>query len=120
MHHAEMGSIRDTDSKEKQNRRYRDNTGAQIRIAQYLSEYAPSEKTKELADHLLMPQALIRRLTLCARMDDRAEFDRILSDSATRKQLGASEKFFSQKPEVYLKAFALLHFPDFYYSLRNR
>jgi hypothetical protein len=114
-----MGSIRDNNNKEKQNRRYRDNTGAQLRTAQYLSEHAPSEKIKDLADNYLMPQALIRRLTLCARTDDRAGFDTILSDGITRKVLGASKKFFFQKPEVYLKAFALLHFPNSYYRVRS-
>ena len=119
VHHAEMGSIRDTDSKEKQIRRYRDHTGALSRTAQYLSEHAPSEKVKEVADQLLMPQALIRRLTLYARTDDRAEFDRLLSDSATRKALSASKSFFFRKPELYLKALALLSFPDIFYRARR-
>ena len=119
VHHAEMGSIRDTDSKEKQIRRYRDHTGALSRTAQYLSEHAPSEKVKEVADCLLMPQALIRRLTLYARTDDRTEFDSLLSDSATRKALSASKSFFFMKPELYLKALALLSFPDIFYRARR-
>lgn len=117
--HAGMGSIRDNNTKEKQIRRYRDHTGVHLRAAQYLSEHAPSERIKEAADKFLMPQALIRRLTLCAKTDDRAEFDRILSDSATRTTLSASKKFFSRKPEVYFKAFALLHFPGIYYRMRR-
>ena len=119
VYHTEMGSIRDNNTKEKQNRRYRDNTGAHIRTAQYLSEHAPSEKIKELADNYLMPQALIRRLTLCAKTDNRAEFDVLLSDGATRKMLSASKSFFFQRPEVSLKAFALLCFPDIYYHMRR-
>ena len=118
--HAGMGSVRDNNSKEKQLRRYRDNTGAQLRTARYLSEHAPSEKIKDLEDDFLLPQALIRRFTLCAMTGDRAEYDALLSDSATRKTLGASKSFFLQKPEVYLKAFALLHFPDIYFRLRRR
>ena len=118
MHHAGMGSIRDNDSKEKKIRRYRDNTGAQIRTAQYLSEHAPSEKIKELADCFLMPQALIRQLTLCAKTNDRTEFDTLLSNNAIRKKLSQSKQFLFQKPEVYGKAFALLHFPGIYYRLR--
>ena len=119
VHHAGMGSIHENTSKEKQIRRYRDHTGAQIRTAQYLSEHAPSEKIKDLADRFIMPQALIRQFTLCAKSNDRAEFDALLADSATRKALSASEKFFFQKPEVYLKAFALLHFPSLYYRMRR-
>ena len=114
-----MGSVRDNDSKEKKIRRYRDNTGAQLRTAQYLSEHAPSERIKKLADSFLMPEALIRRFTLCAKINDRAGFDSLLSDSATRKALSTSKNYFFQKPEVYLKAFALLYFPDIYYRLRR-
>ncbi len=120
MHHAEMGSIRDNNSKEKHIRRYSDNTGAHQRTAQYLSEHAPSEKIKSLAEHYLKPQALIRQLTLCAKKGDRAKYNAILSDDATRKTLSASKEFFSQRPEIYGKAFLLLHFPDFYYRTRNK
>lgn len=120
VHHAAMGSIRDNNSKEKHNRRYRDNTGVQFRTARYLSEHAPSERIQDVADRLLMPQALIRRLTLCAMTGDRAEFDGILSDNATRETLSAARTFFFRKPEVWLKSLALLHFPDIYYFLRSR
>ena len=120
VHHAGMGSVRDTDTKEKQNRRYRDNTDAHQRTAQYLNEYAPSERIKELADYFIMPQAFIRHLTLCAKTNDRAGFDALLSDKSTRKTLSASKKFFFQEPEVYGKAFALLYFPDIYYRLRSK
>ena len=119
VNHSEMGSIRDNNNKEKQNRRYRDNTGAQLRTAQYLSEHAPSEKVKDVADNYLMPQALIRRFTLCAKTNNRTEFNTLISDRTVRKALGASKKFFFQKPEVYLKAFALLHFPNSYYRVRS-
>lgn len=119
VHHAGMGSLHGNNSKEKQTRRYRDHTEAEIRSAHYLIEHAPSEKIRELASHYLMPEALIRRFTLCARTNDRAAFDSMLSDRATRKALGMSKKIFFQKPEVYLKAFALLHFPGIYYHFRR-
>ena len=73
--HAGMGSVRDNDSKEKQLRRYRDNTGA---------------------------------------------YEDLLSEGATRNTLSASKEYLFQKPEVYMKAFALLYFPDIYYRLRRR
>ena len=119
VHHAGMGSVHENNSKEKQIRRYREHTDAEIRAARYVSDHAPSEQIKELADHYLLPQALIRRFTLCARTNDRAAFDTLLSDAAIRKALRSSGKFFFQKPEVCLKVFALLHFPDFYYRLRR-
>ena len=114
-----MGSIHENTNKEKRISRYRDHTDAEIRTAQYLSEHAPSARIKALADDFLMPQAVIRRFTLCARTNNRAEFDAILSDSATRKTLSASKCFFFQKPEIYLKAFALLHLPGIYYHFRR-
>ncbi len=120
MHHAGMGSISDTNTKEKRIRRYRDNTGGHLRAGQYLSEHAASERIKELGGHYLVPQALIRRLTLCAKTNDRAGYNALLSDSNTRKTLSASKKYLFQRPEIYLKAFALLHFPGLYYRLRSR
>ena len=119
IHHAGMGSIHDNDTKEKQNRRYRDNTEAHFRTAQYLSEHAPSARIKELADKYLMPQALIRRLTLYAKTNNRAEFDALLANGAIRNTLRASKSFFFQQPEIYLKAFVLLYFPDIYYHSRG-
>lgn len=119
MHHAGMGSVRDNNTPEKRNRRYRDNTGAHLRVAQYLSEHGTSERIRNLGGQYLMAQALIRRCTLYAKTKDRAAFDALLSDSATRKTFQASKAFFSERPEVYLKAFALLHFPDTYYRLRS-
>lgn len=120
IHHAGMGSIHENNTKEKQIRRYRDNTDAHLRTAQYLSEHAPSERIKDLVDHFLMPQALIRHLTLCAKTNNRVEFYALLSDGIARKTLSSSRFFFFKKPEIYLKALALLHFPDIYYCLRNR
>ncbi len=119
MHHAGMGSISDMNTREKRIRRYRDNTGGHLRAGQYLSEHAASERIKELGGHYLVAQALIRRLTLYAKTNDRAEFDALLSDSDTRKTLRSSSKYFFQRPEIYLKAFALLHFPNSYYRARG-
>ena len=117
--HVGMGSVRDNNTLEKQNRRYRDNTGAHYRTAQYLSKYATSERIKELGGHYLMAQSLIRRFTLCAKTNDRAQFDALLADNATRKTLRASIRYISQRPEVSLKALALLYFPGLYYHLRH-
>ena len=119
MHHAGMGSISDTNTKEKRIRRYRDNTGGHLRAGQYLSEHAASERIKELGEHYLVPQALIRCLTLCAKTNDRDGFDTLLSEESTRKALRSSRKYFFQRPEVFLKAFALLHFPGIYFRLRH-
>ena len=119
MHHSAMGSIRDNNNKEKHIRRYGDNTGAHLRTAQYLSEHAPSEKIKNLAEHYLKPQALIRQLTFYAKTGDRTKYNAILSDSATREALSASKTIFFQKPEIYGKAVALLHFSSLYYRMRN-
>lgn len=119
VHHAGMGSVHENNSKEKQIRRYREHTDAEIRAAQYLSEHAPSARIKDVAEHFLMPQALIRQLTLCAKTNNRGEFDALLSDNAIRKSLSASKSYFFKKPEVYLKALALLHFPDIYFNRRR-
>jgi hypothetical protein len=81
-----MGSIHENTNKEKRLRRYRDHTGAGIRIAQYVNEHVLSEKIKNLADCFLIPQALFRCFMLCAKTKDRADFDALLSDSVLHEK----------------------------------
>ena len=120
VHHPGMGQVRDKDSKEKILRRYAHNTEAHFRTAEYLIRHAPSDRVKSLGEALLLPEASVRRLTLYAKAGDRAAFDAFLSSAGTRRALRRSGRFFFQKPELFLKAFALLHFPGLYYRARSR
>ena len=52
-------------------------------------------------------------------MEDKFSRTEMLIGNDGLKKLSESKKFLSQKPEVYGKAFALLHFPDIYYRLRG-
>lgn len=119
IHHSGMGQVRDKDSKEKILRRYLHNTEAHFRTAKYLSQYAPSQRLKSLAENCLLPEAVIRRLTLCAKAGDRTMFDRLLANITIRQNLRRAGKSFFLKPEVFLKALGLLCFPDLYYRIRK-
>ena len=115
-----MGQVRDKDSKEKILRRYRHNTEAHFRTAEYLRQYAPSQRLKSLAENCLLPEAETRRLTLCAKSGDKASFDSLLKDETIRKNLCRARKSVFLKPEVFLKALGLLCCPNLYYRLRKK
>ncbi len=119
IHHPGMGQVRDKDSKDKVLRRYGHNTEAHFRTAEYLMQHAPSRRLKSLAENLLLPEAVIRRLTLLARSGDKPGFDAVLNDGSTKKILRRSIRFFPNKPEVFLKALCLLCFPGLYYRARS-
>ena len=116
----EMGSVRDNDTREKSLRRYIQSSDAHFRTAEYLSDNAPSERTKYLADYMLMPEAVIRKFTVCARADDRAGFDELRKDRSVREKLLSSRKVFFRKPELFMKAMMILLLPGMYFAVRRK
>lgn len=120
VHSSEMGSVRDNDTYAKRLRRYIDSSDAHMRTAEYLSRNAPSERTKFLADYLLMPEAVIRKFTVCARADNREEFCSFLKDNEVRKVLLSSRRVFFRKPELFMKALMILYLPGLYFRMRRK
>lgn len=119
VHSSEMGSVRDNDTYAKRLRRYTDSSDAHMRTAEYLSRNSPSERTKFLADYMLMPEAVIRKFTVCARADNREEFYSLLKDNETRKILLSSRRVFFRKPELFMKALMILCLPRLYFRMRR-
>ena len=119
VHGAEMGSVRDADTKAKKLRRYVHSSEAHYRAAEYLSKFAPSERTREIADEVLLPEAVIRKFTIAARMNDRAAYKSLTHDESQRKILRRGLKNFFRKPEIFLKASAILFTPGLYFTLRK-
>ena len=120
IHSAEMGSIRDNDTPAKRLGRYIDSSEAHYRTAEYLTDNAPSERTKHIADNMLMPEAVIRKFTVCARANDRDGFNSLLRNERLRRVLMSSRKAFFRKPEVFMKAFMILLLPGLYFSIRRK
>lgn len=119
MHHSTMTSSHTVNTEGKQLDLYSESVDTSFRVAEYLCKHAPSEKVKDLSENLLLAEAIERRATLCAKTGDRAAFGALLADEATRKRLKLSWKYLFKKPEVCLKAFALLYFQNLYYRLRT-
>ncbi len=120
MHHNEMGSVRDNDTPEKKMLRYSHNTEAQLRTAEYILEHAHSDKLRDLAGNILMPQCIIRKFTLMAKRKDRAEYDSLHDD---RKIINILHRAYSlyvliRKPEILFKAFMIEYLPGIYYMTR--
>lgn len=120
MHHSEMGSLRDNDTREKRILRYEHNTQAQIRTAEYLITHSDSQRVKELAGKILMPQNVIRRLNFAAMKNDRAEYDSIRKDDSAMKILRRSFCLYTlrKKSEVFMKALMIMTMPGMYYRMR--
>ena len=116
----EMGSIRDNDTLAKKLHRYIHSSEAHLRTAEYLILHAPSERTKLLAENMLLPEAVIRKFTLCARADDRSGFDSLRKDKRVREVLMSSRKVFFRKPELFMKALTIILLPSIYFALRSR
>ena len=119
VHSSEMGSVRDNDTHAKKLRRYLDSSTAHLRAAEYLCTNAPSERTRYLAEHMLLPEAMIRKFTVCAKAGDKSGFDALLKDEDVRKILLSSWRVFFRKPEIFMKALAVLLLPGLYFTMRR-
>ena len=117
-HHDGMGSRACVDTFEKRITRYEENTEAHVRTAEFAMQRAASQKVRDMAEKLLLPEAYIRRFTVCARKKERETFDQMLASREIRTILWGSRKYAQQKPEVFLKALWLLVAPGAYYALR--
>ena len=120
VHHDGMTSATSAANEEKSARRYADNADAICRTARNLSEHATSPKVRDIAQNLLSPEGLIKMLNIAAKQNDAAAFYQTLYDPETKRALLASRKYFLQKPEVFLKAAALLIAPRAYFKRRSK
>ena len=120
MHHPEMGSVRGNDTREKKILRYEHNTQAQTRTAEYLITHSDSQRVRELAGKILMPQNVIRRLNLAAMKNDRAEYASIRKSESAMKILRQAFCLYTlrKKSEVFMKAMMILIMPGIYYRMR--
>ena len=119
VHSSEMGSVKNSDTKEKKLKRYIDSTGAHYRAAEYIEKFSASKEIKSIAANILMPEAAIRKFTILARMNDKDAYKSLHKDKEIRKILLRGLKNFFKKPEIFLKAFIILFIPDLYFMLRK-
>ncbi len=120
MHHEDMGSVRDNDTKEKKLLRYEHNTQAQCSTAEYLCEHAASQELKDFAGKVLLPHAIIRKFTVHSMSNDYEGYNAFLRDSRVMMILRGAVNIYTlrKKAEVFLKALMILYFPGFYYRMR--
>ncbi len=121
VHHSEMGSVRDNNTTDKKLLRYEHNTQAQSRTAEYISRYASSHELKKFADKILVPQSVIRLLTLHAKRKDKTSYTLLLHDKTTIDKLYEALTFytFKTKPELFFKALAIKLVSGLYFRMRR-
>lgn len=117
--HADMGTIKASNTTDKKLRRYISNTEAHFRLADYLFEYSKSKKLLGMVKNMLLPEAYIRLLTIYAKSGKNERFDEMLASPMVRRFLLRSYKIFPRKPSIFMKALVLLFFPQLYFSVRS-
>lgn len=117
IHHNSMGS--ETGDKIT---RYASNTGAIMRTAEYLAENSNSESVKRFAQNVLMPRGAIMNFTLQAMKGNREIYSSLLHDGNKIEILRRAISLYTitKKPEVFFKAFMILHMPGIYYRIRRK
>ncbi len=114
--HENMGSRKEIKKNDKKIERYLHHTEAHFREAEYIKKYTDSKKLYKLAEYMILPQAYLRLLSVCAMKNDKIAFYETLGSQRVRSVLWQSYKSFRSKPEVFLRACAVLLLPSVYYK----
>lgn len=120
VHHAQMGSVRDNDTRAKKLARYRSNSDAMERAARYILDRSPTDEVRELIENMILPEVTIRRLTVFARERNKAEFLALARADDTRASLRRAMSNLFRKPELFFKAIAAYYFPEIFFRARSR
>ena len=107
------------DSIEKNMKIFRSCLEADSRTAEYLIEHLKSKKIKFLVKNSYLPELAVKRLTGCAKFNEPQKYFELLKNPEFKKILRSSFKTFFFKPEVCLKAFAVLFMPKLYFKIRK-
>ena len=99
---------------------YRHNTEAQERTARCLLEHCCTERVRYIAEHVMMPQTVIRRANLCAMTGDKEGYNAFVSGNRETLRLALRLRVLMKKAEVFFKALMLLMCPAMYYRLRRK
>ncbi len=107
------------DSIEKNMKIFRSCLEADSRTAEYLIEHLKSKRIKFLVKNSYLPELAVKRLTGCAKFNEPQKYFELLKNPEFKKILRSSFKTFFFKPEVCLKAFAVLFMPKLYFKIRK-
>ena len=117
VHHSGMGSVSGNKIT-----RYASNAEAVARTAEYLAENSPSENVRRFAQYVLMPRGAIMNFTLQAMKGEREIYSSMLHDGNNIEIIRRAMSLYTltKKPEVFFKAFMILHMPRIYYMMRSK
>lgn len=115
MQHNDMGSRKNADTSQKKLLRYKHNTEAHARTAGYLLRYATDTELRKTTNVLLIPQIILRELSIYAAENNKQRFNKIRTNTDIRNILWKSRRSFLQKPDVFLKSLMLLLLPNIFW-----
>ena len=114
--HDNMGSRKEIKNNEKKIERYLHHTEAHFREAEYIKKHTKDKTLYTLAEYMILPQAYLRMLSVCAMKDDRDKFDCMRKSQSVKDVLLNSYRSFLYKPEVFLRACVVFFLPNVYYN----
>ena len=121
MQHETNGLRKNYESASKRLVRYKHNTEAHKRTADYIQSYSTDNELEFIAKFMLVPETILRILSVNAAENNKDSFNKKLMDNSTRKQLWSSYRSLPYKTEIFPKALCALLMPDIYFRhYKNR
>ena len=114
--HDKNGSRKSSGPAAQRLKRYKHNTEAYERTAEYIQLFATDDELKRIAELILIPETNLRKLSAYAAENDIDSFNKKLLDNGTRKQLWSSYCSLPYKTEIFPKALCVLLMPDIYFK----
>ena len=96
---------------------------ANFRTGRYIRKYSDCEKRKQYAKNFLVPDSIVKMITVYARSESLEEYQRklkVLNHKKVHALLLSTRKFIFKKPELFFKALMILYVPNLYYKIRHR
>ena len=93
-----------------------------LRSGRYIRKNAQSRKLKIYAAGFILPDIIVKTLTISAQVNDYEQYNRTLKKlrhKSIRKLMIFSARFIAFKPELFFKSLMLLYAPNLYYKLRK-
>ncbi len=121
MQHETNSLRKNYESASKRLVRYKHNTYAHKRTVDYIQSYSTDNELKFIAKFMLVPETILRILSVNAAENNIDAFNERLTDKDTRKLLWSSYKSLPYKTEIFPRALSALLMPDIYFKhYKNR
>ena len=95
---------------------------ARFRTRSFLSKHITSKRVRNYLLSYYLPNAILKRYTEYASVQDKGKYDRLvrsLKHRKLRRLMLSSARFLLVEPELFFKSATLIYAPNLYYKLRK-